>query len=163
MRIFGKMKLIAMVGVIEYFLITSLMSCTSMYRDGYIGDFLFVALILCGVLQHIFLLGTIMYKIGNFICNMESLRWLRGSKFHTVLLNIGLFPVCRYLSSVGLGQGEKCPDASDYDEKDNQPLSNKDYASKQADFEHNIQEAIKESETRILHAVKSMMFHVPGE
>ena len=53
-----------------------------------------------------------MYLVARSICNMECLRFLRGTKFHRGMLKLCLIPVCRYLSAVGLGQGEKCPGKS---------------------------------------------------
>ena len=108
-RRFGMLKYAAIVYTVEYFLIKSLISCTHLYREGILGEFLYVALILCAILYHIFLLGANMYLFAKYICRMESLRWLRGSKFHRGMLKICLVPVCRYLSSVGLGVSRELP------------------------------------------------------
>jgi len=98
--------------MVEYFLVMSLISCTSLYREGIIGTFLYVSLILVAILYHLFLVAMNMYLVARSICNMECLRFLRGTKFHRGMLKICLIPVCRYLSAVGLGQGEKCPGKS---------------------------------------------------
>ena len=187
-RRFGMLKYVAIVYTVEYFLIKSLISCTHLHREGILGDFLYVALILCAILYHIFVLGVNMYLFARYICRMEGLRWLRGSKFHRGMLKICLVPVCRYLASVGLGvstrelsllllvhlvmyinlhsslplqKGEKCPDASDdWDTRQDHPVTHKE----QLVSENNIQDAIKASETRIMQAVQSMMFQqIPSE
>ena len=147
----------------EYFLIKSLLSSSSLHSDGIVGDFLYVALILCSILYHLFLVAAILYLIAKAICNYDSLRWLRGSKLHVGLLKICLLPVCGYMRSIGLGKGERCPDASDMNGENDHPLLHTEFVGKQADFEVNIQEAIQASETRILHAVKSIMFQIPPE
>ena len=137
--------------MVEYFLVMSLISCTSLYREGIIGNFLYVSLILVAILYHLFLVAMNMYLVARSICNMDCLRFLRGTKFHRGMLKICLIPVCRYLSAVGLGQGEKCPDASDIvEEKDHAVTYNEQLQS-------NISEEIRASEARILHAVRSMM------
>lgn len=160
-RASSKVKYIGVIVVVEYFLIQSLLSCTQLHRDGILGDFLYVSLIACAVLHHMFVVAFHLFLLARSICNNESLRWLRGSKFHLFLLNLSLKPVCRYLKSVGLGKGEACPDASDIHEED--PLSRKEFLGQRADLESSMQEAIKASETRILHAMKSMMFQIPIE
>ena len=86
--------------------------------------------------------------VARSICRLEQLRWLRGSRFHKGMLKICLAPVCRYITSVGLGKGERCPDASDVVEND-RPATHK----QQIETESQIQDAIKASETRILNAV----------
>ena len=163
-RLSAKIKYLAIIGIVEYFLIKSLLSCSSLHRDEIVGDFLYVALILCAILYHIFVVAACMYLIARAICRNERLRWLRHGKFHSALLKICLAPVCKYLRSVGLGKGECCPDASDIEEN-NHALTQKQFLVKQADFENNMQEALKASETRILHAVKSMMMfsQIPPE
>ena len=159
----NKLKYAGFLAVIEYFLVMSLISVSKLHREAErFGDFLYVALITCAVLLHMFIVAAAIYLVARSICRYECLRWLRGSKFHRFLLNLSLKPICKYLSSIGLGEGEKCPDASDY-ELQNHPLSHNEFLVKQADFENNIQEAIKASETRILHAVKSLMFQMPPE
>ena len=158
----AKAKYLSIIVVVEFFLVKSLISCSSLRKDGILGDFLYIALILCAILYNMFVVAAYVYIFARFICNHEGFQWLRGSKFHLALLKISLKPVCRYLSSVGLGKGESCPDASDMTEEDH-PLSHDEFLGKQADFENNIQEALKGSETRILHAVKSMMmFQIPS-
>jgi len=159
-RAAAKMKYIALMIVVEYFLVLALMSCASLHRDRILGDMLYVSMILCAVLYHMFIVGASLYLVARAICNWEALRWLRGTKFHRVLLKVCLMPVCKYLSSVGLGRGEKCPDASDDWGKD-QPLTRKELL----EFESNIQDAIRSSERRILrsearvlHTVESAMF-----
>ncbi|KAL9186107.1 hypothetical protein ACHAXT_005345 [Thalassiosira profunda] len=112
----SKIKYLALTGAVEYFLIKSLLSSASLHRDQLLGDFLYVALIMTAVLHHLFVAAALMYIFARCICNYDCLSWLRGSKFHLALLNICLKPVCRYLSSVGLGKGESCPDASDTEE-----------------------------------------------
>ncbi|KAL7543156.1 hypothetical protein ACHAXR_013255 [Thalassiosira sp. AJA248-18] len=162
-RLSARVKYVGVIVLVEYFLIKSLLSCSHLHKDGMLGDFLYVAMISCAVLYHMFLVASQIFLGARCICRLESLRWLRGSKFHRLMLNISLKPVCRYLSSVGLGKGEKCPDASDIDLLNDHPLSHHEFVGQQADFENNIQEAIKASETRILHAVKSIMFSIPLE
>lgn len=115
-RLVSKIKYLALVGAVEYFLIISLLASTSLHKDEILGDFLYVALIMTAILHHLFVVAAMMYLVGRSICKYESLRWLRGSKFHRTLMNICLKPVCRYLTSVGLGKGEQCPDASDVEE-----------------------------------------------
>lgn len=149
--------------MVEYFLIKSLISCSKLNRKGFVGDFLYIALITCTVLYHLFLVAANIYLIARSICRYESLTWLRGSKFHRFILNLSLRPICKYLTSIGLGLGEQCPDASDYGVDFDQPLSHREFMGQQADFESNIQEAIKASETRVLHAVKSLMLQMPTE
>mmetsp|Transcript_1103 Transcript_1103/g.2297 ORF Transcript_1103/g.2297 Transcript_1103/m.2297 type:complete len:938 (-) Transcript_1103:62-2875(-) len=162
-RLTGKLKLLTTTVVVEYFLVKSLISCTSLHKDGILGDFLYIALVLCAILYHLFVVAANMYLGGRAICNYESLRWLRGSKFHRGILKICLVPVCRYLKSVGLGKGESCPDGSDTNEED-RPLLHNEFFGKQADFANNMVEAIKASETRILHSMKSMvMLQIPPE
>ncbi len=157
-RTSASLKYLGVIAIVEYFLIKSLISATFLWREDILGDFLYVSLILCAILHHIFVVAANMYLIGRCICNYESLRWLRGTKFHTGMLKICLKPVCKYLSSVGLGKGESCPDASDVmTEKGNHPLSRNEFMGRQLEMEGQIQESIRASEIRILHAVKSMM------
>jgi len=60
-RMFAKAKHAAFLIVVEVFLIKSLLSCESLNKDGILGDFLYVALILCAILYHFFCRG------GDFI------------------------------------------------------------------------------------------------
>ena len=145
-RLSSNVKYLGVIYMVEYFLVMSLISCTSLYREGILGNFLYVSLILVAILYHLFLVAMNMYLVARSICNMECLRFLRGTKFHRGMLKICLIPVCRYLSAVGLGQGEKCPDASDIVEEKEHTDTYKD-----------ISEEIRASEARILHAVRSMM------
>ena len=155
-RLMGRLKYLLLIGAVEYFLIKSLISATFLWRENILGDFLYISLILCAILHHMFVVASHMYVIARCICNWESLRWLRGTRLHSGMLKYALKPVCNYLSSVGLGKGESCPDASDTMEKDH-PLSRNEYMGKQMELESQIQESIRASEIRILHAVKSMM------
>lgn len=159
----GIVKQFAILVVVEYFLVKSLLSCSLLHKNGVLGDFLYIALILCAILHHVFVVAGYMFLGAKSICNHERLRWLRGSKFHIVVLKICLVPVRRFLTNVGLGRGESCTDAYDTNEKDH-PLSYNEFFGKQTEFESNMEEAMKASETRILHAMKSMvMFQIPPE
>lgn len=144
-------------GVVEYFLIMSLLSCASLHRDGILGGFLYVALILCAILHHVFVAAAGMYAATRAISKWECLRCLRDTAFHKVMLKVCLAPVSGYLLSVGLGDGEKCPDLSDSWDDDH-ALTRDEFLEKQGDYEQNVQEAIKMSEARILQALRSMAF-----
>jgi len=149
-RLSSNVKYLGVIYMVEYFLVMSLISCTSLYREGILGNFLYISLILVAILYHLFLVAMNMYLVARSICNMECLRFLRGTKFHRGMLKICLIPVCRYLSAVGLGQGEKCPDASDIAEEKDHAITYNDQ------LQSNISEEIRASEARILHAVRSM-------
>lgn len=155
-RHFARFKNLAMLVVMEYFLIKSLSSCSKLRADGIIEEFTFVSLVLFAVLYHILVVAATMYILTRAICRYERLRWIRGSKVHRVMFKLFLLPVHRYLALIGLGTCEKCPETSDIHESD-RPLSRDEFARKQSDFQTNMEVAILASETRILHALKSML------
>jgi len=155
-RQFARFKNLAMLVVMEYFLIKSLSSCSKLRADGIIEEFTFVSLVLFAVLYHILVVAATMYILTRAICRYERLRWIRGSKVHRVMFKLFLLPVHRYLALIGLGTCEKCPETSDIHESD-RPLSRDEFARKQSDFQTNMEVAILASETRILHALKSML------
>lgn len=155
-RQFARLKNLAMLAVMEYFLIKSLLSCSSLRADGILGDFLYVALIVCAIVHHLLVTAATMYILTRAICRYERLRWIRGSKLHQVMYKIFLLPVHSYLAGIGLGTCENCPEASDVNGIDH-PLSREEFIRKQTDFEKNIETAMLASETRMLHAVKSMI------
>ncbi|KAL7552296.1 hypothetical protein ACHAWF_018276 [Thalassiosira exigua] len=154
-RFAAMLKYLALMGVVEFFLIKSLLLCTSLWRDGIVGDFLFAALIICAILHHMFLVCANLYLLARAIQKYGMLHNYKDCKFHRALLKVSLAPVCVYMRSVGLGKGESCPDASDF--QDDHPLSRNEYFGKQVELEEHIQDALRASEARILNSMKSML------
>mmetsp|Transcript_12559 Transcript_12559/g.20452 ORF Transcript_12559/g.20452 Transcript_12559/m.20452 type:complete len:168 (-) Transcript_12559:229-732(-) len=152
---FAKAKHAAFLIVVEVFLVKSLLSCESLNKDGILGDFLYVALRLCAILYHFFVVAASSYIFAKHICKSPGFQFLRGSNFHIALL-ICLMPVCRYTSSLGFGNSESCErDAADEDDSDdeNRPLSRSEFLGKHTHFENSIQNSLTAMEARILHAV----------
>ena len=64
----GGVKYLSINVLVEYFLITSLISSAALYREGILDLFLYVALIICAILYHLFVVAANMY-----LCKCHSL------------------------------------------------------------------------------------------
>jgi hypothetical protein len=63
-------------------------------------------------------------------------------------------PVCYYLSSIGLGESESCPENTG---EEDTPLLTQDFLKRQAEFESSLEKTIKDSERRILQWIAFKM------